>query len=158
MSAVFRTQRDDVPAEQLDAEFNVLQAFHRDRTDTSWMALGACAAPGAVVDEKVFFPVGAVVTVVLDDGTTDVDEVEPDYPTDEAKAICGFCPVRDVCLSWALYNRAVGTWGGTSTYQREQLSRHRSRVRCPGCTSETIINDTIGRTQLCLGCGVSWPT
>lgn len=152
MSAVFRAERASVPAEQLDAEFVALQAFHRDRTDTTWMALGACRG----ADGKLFFPVAY--TRPVDGDPNDLEDVEPEYPEDEAKAICNFCPVRDVCLSWALYNRAVGTWGGLSTYQREQLSRHRSRARCPGCTSELIIDDTVGRTQLCVKCGISWPS
>jgi WhiB family transcriptional regulator, redox-sensing transcriptional regulator len=160
---VTATASGRVPAarvsEQLSAasdpvrETQVLLRWLADENSTDWQELGACQD----ADPKIFFPVAKVVTITLDDDvTTDTEEVEADYPTDEAKAICNFCPVKDICLSWALKDRTIeGTWGGTSTYQRDQLRRRRERKSCPGCTSQTIIHS--GRTQLCLACGVSWP-
>ena len=38
-------------------------------------------------------------------------------------ALCGGCPGRACCLSWALAADAQGYWAGTTTAQREQL-RH----------------------------------
>jgi hypothetical protein len=43
------------------------------------------------------------------------------YPSAEALALCRACPVRVTCLDFALRNRMVGTWGGTSDYQRRML-------------------------------------
>lgn len=45
---------------------------------------------------------------------------------DEARAVCGGCPVRQECLGAALDLPAVGdfgVWGGTSERQRRQLRR-----------------------------------
>jgi WhiB family redox-sensing transcriptional regulator len=38
-----------------------------------------------------------------------------------AKAICAGCPVRAICLNWALGTREpYGVWGGLSVEEREQ--------------------------------------
>lgn len=38
-----------------------------------------------------------------------------------AKAICSNCPVRAMCLGWALKTREpYGVWGGLSVEEREQ--------------------------------------
>lgn len=42
---------------------------------------------------------------------------------EEAKAICGDCPVRQECLEWATDNGEVGTWGGTTTAERRARKR-----------------------------------
>lgn len=128
-----------------DEETVVLLAFNRDPTDTTWQKLGACRG----ADWSIFFPTT---------GRYDAEgeEIEPDYPSDEAKAICNRCPVKDICLSWALKDPSLrGIWGGTSTYQREQMRRRRARKTCPGCTSSLVIESS--RNQLCLACGASWP-
>lgn len=40
------------------------------------------------------------------------------------KAICKACPVKDVCLEYALDNRVEhGIWGGLSAYERKVLLR-----------------------------------
>lgn len=142
-----------------DRETNVLMRWVSDKTSTDWQALGACQGE----DPKIFFPVKKIIDITLEDGTVDVEEVEDDYPTDEAKSICGFCRVKDICLSAAINDpQLVGTWGGTSTYQREQLRRRRARKSCPGCSSSVIIESGTTQmqattTQMCLSCGVSWP-
>jgi WhiB family transcriptional regulator, redox-sensing transcriptional regulator len=149
-----KTNTRRVEDDRFAAETTVLMRFLSDDNNTDWMELGACND----ADPTIFFPVQrqAVVTgSALPGYADDLDDVEPDYPPDEVKAICGFCPVKDICLSWALKNAdIVGIWGGTSTYQREQLHRRRARKSCPGCSSATIILS--GRHQLCLSCGVSW--
>lgn len=46
---------------------------------------------------------------------------------DNAKVLCGQCPVRDACLAWALDyrtdtgGRIEGIWGATTTEQRAKL-------------------------------------
>jgi WhiB family redox-sensing transcriptional regulator len=95
-----------------------------------------------------------------DDGscrTTDFDFV-PDVETDEglaeAETFCRSCPVRTRCLSWAMLNDAEGYWGGTSTYQRDQLRRVRTRAKCPLCLSTSLVSTD--PHELCLACGTSW--
>jgi WhiB family redox-sensing transcriptional regulator len=46
--------------------------------------------------------------------------------TQEAKKVCGGCPVREACLEWALKTgQTAGVWGGKSARQRKEM--HRSR-------------------------------
>ncbi len=52
--------------------------------------------------------------------------------TPQAKAICGGCPVRDECLSFALaFDEQHGVWGGLSA--RERMAIDRGRFSCPEC-------------------------
>jgi len=52
------------------------------------------------------------------------------FPTTEEEAglalsYCGVCPVKAVCLAWALQNgERYGVWGGTTEQQRRRLIRH----------------------------------
>lgn len=47
-------------------------------------------------------------------------------PTEDAKAICGRCPVRVDCLEYALDNREMyGLWGGESERSRRRLRKAR---------------------------------
>ena len=51
-----------------------------------------------------------------------------------AKKICATCPVRELCLDYALEHRIDhGVWGGTSERQRRRLLRHRN----PGTSDAT---------------------
>lgn len=44
----------------------------------------------------------------------------------EAKTHCGFCPVRDECLSWALdHEEPFGIWGGKTTEERKAILQAR---------------------------------
>jgi hypothetical protein len=44
----------------------------------------------------------------------------------EAKALCGQCPVREACLEFAVVNGEIfGVWGGTGRRDREVLRRAR---------------------------------
>lgn len=46
--------------------------------------------------------------------------------TEEAKSICGRCPVRSVCLEWALSTgQQAGVWGGLTEAERRTLFRDR---------------------------------
>lgn len=67
---------------------------------------------------------------------------------------CGRCPFVTECLEWAMKNDAYGFWGGTSRYQRLQLAKEQHRVKCPGCSSTSVVQ--IDRSEICLGCGISW--
>ena len=62
--------------------------------------------------------------------------VEPDifYPVtdeeaEEAKAICGECPVRQPCLEYAIANREKdGVWGGATERERRRIIRQRRKT------------------------------
>ena len=44
-----------------------------------------------------------------------------------AKAICARCPVREICLDYALGTREPhGVWGGRNEFERRQLLRQRA--------------------------------
>jgi len=52
-----------------------------------------------------------------------------------AKRVCGDCPVRRECLSFALTHAVHGIWGGTTEAEREALQRAHGlprRVRFTG--------------------------
>lgn len=57
---------------------------------------------------------------------TDPDEFHPDKGDSSAtaKRVCNGtakragCPVREMCLAWALANNEHGVWGGTSHHER----------------------------------------
>ncbi|MEV6028470.1 WhiB family transcriptional regulator [Streptomyces sp. NPDC052036] len=54
---------------------------------------------------------------------------------DEAKAVCGRCPVVEQCLGWAVRTGQVeGIWGGTTEGERRAL-RRRGTTSCPGPAS-----------------------
>jgi len=69
-------------------------------------------------DPELFFPIG----------TTGPAAVQ----VDDAKTVCGRCPVVESCLSWALETgQDAGVWGGLSEDERRALKRRgvRARVR-----------------------------
>ncbi|MBZ3901229.1 WhiB family transcriptional regulator [Streptomyces scabiei] len=71
-----------------------------------WRERAACLR----VDPDLFFPIGV-------SGPTLVQ-------VDEAKAVCGHCPVARRCLDWALRAGGVeGVWGGTTESERRALTR-----------------------------------
>jgi WhiB family redox-sensing transcriptional regulator len=52
---------------------------------------------------------------------------EKDRREAKAKAICERCPVRSMCLDYALRVReAHGIWGGLNEFERRQLLRQRA--------------------------------
>ncbi|MGW3100261.1 WhiB family transcriptional regulator [Streptomyces sp. NPDC001102] len=76
----------------------------------SWRERAACRD----VDPDLFFPIGTA-------GLTLVQ-------VDEAKAVCGRCPVRERCLQWALDVGPVeGIWGGTTESERRATRRRSAR-------------------------------
>jgi hypothetical protein len=101
---------------------------------------GACATAG--LDPEMFFP------DMYDDDT-------PIPVPSKIKELCELdCPFRVGCLAWAMANDAYGFWAGTSRFQRLQLGRDQHRVKCPGCSSPSVMADRYGET--CLSCGISW--
>lgn len=94
-------------------------------------------------------------------GNSKIDFVPDVYDEDgyvevpsEIKQLCGFCPVREICLNWAVTNNEYGFWAGTSRYQRLQLTQEKARAKCPGCFSDAVMAS--GRGEVCLACGISW--
>jgi len=78
-----------------------------DAPDMSWYELGDCQG----VDPDLFFP-------------------ERGASTEEAKAVCAGCAVREQCLEFALTNgEKFGIWGGLSERERRRIRRERARDR-----------------------------
>lgn len=76
------------------------------RPDRDWRDQAACRE----VDPELFFPAprarGSVKQVL------------------QAKRVCARCPVREVCLEWALDSgQHTGVWGGLSEDERGPLAR-----------------------------------
>jgi len=71
----------------------------------TWRKRAACRG----IDPEVFFPAS-------------------DEDAEEAKAICGMCPVRQTCLEHALANRErEGVWGGATERERRRILRQRRK-------------------------------
>lgn len=71
----------------------------------AWRQRAACRG----VDPDIFYPVS-------------------DEDAEDAKAICGQCPVQELCLDWALTNREKeGVWGGATERERRRIIRRRRR-------------------------------
>ena len=71
----------------------------------TWRQHAACRG----LEPEVFYPVS-------------------DEQTEEAKAICRECPVREPCLDYALANRERdGVWGGATERERRRMIRQRRK-------------------------------
>ena len=65
-------------------------------------------------DPELFFPIGNTGPAAI--------QIE------HAKAVCGRCDVRDLCLEWAMTTaQDAGVWGGLSEEERRALRRVRRR-------------------------------
>ena len=63
------------------------------------------------------------------DADPEIFFVERGESTEEAKAICATCPVKQECLDYAIeFNERVGIWGGMSDKQIRQEVRRRKQV------------------------------
>ncbi|KPI28796.1 WhiB family transcriptional regulator [Streptomyces sp. NPDC054950] len=61
-------------------------------------------------DPDLFFPIGTSGPALLQ--------------TEQAKAVCRRCPVREQCLEWAMEtDQTLGVWGGTGENERRALKR-----------------------------------
>jgi WhiB family redox-sensing transcriptional regulator len=71
-----------------------------------WRSKAACQG----LDPEIFYP---------------LDEED----TEEAKAVCATCTVRESCLEHALgYREKEGVWGGASERERRRIIRQRRRT------------------------------
>jgi WhiB family redox-sensing transcriptional regulator len=81
-----------------------LSVMHMDTItppELEWQQEALCAQTGA----DFFFP-------------------EPGSSVREAKRICGMCPIRAACLTYALeHDERFGVWGGLSEKERLELRR-----------------------------------
>lgn len=77
-----------------------------------WQSQGPCRNE----DPELFFPIGEV-------GASAGEQIR------EAKIVCGGCPVREECLTWALTCNEQGVWGGTTDNERRALKRRAGRTR-----------------------------
>jgi WhiB family redox-sensing transcriptional regulator len=69
----------------------------------SWREEAACKG----LDTNMFFPAS-------------------DADAGPAKAVCATCPVRDLCLEWAIASHQEdGVWGGMTDTERRRLRRRR---------------------------------
>ena len=60
-----------------------------------------------------------------------IDEGDPNvrYKTKVAKEICSHCPIRFLCLEYALESKERhGIWGGMSVPERDSLRKRRQAV------------------------------
>jgi WhiB family transcriptional regulator, redox-sensing transcriptional regulator len=72
----------------------------------AWMSWGSCKT----MDPEIFFP------------TPPRKGVSPDYR--RAKAICLECPVKNICLAYAIVHREkAGVWGTKSPPERRAVPR-----------------------------------
>ena len=77
----------------------------KDNRTPVWRSKAACRG----VDPDIFYPFS-------------------DEEAEEAKAICGQCPVQELCLQWALtYREKEGVWGGATERERRRIIRRRRR-------------------------------
>lgn len=82
-----------------------------------WMSHGACLRE----DPGLFFPFAAT--------GSSLRQIE------NARVICGGCPVRVTCLSYAVETGQHGIWGGTTDYERRAMreaARQESHDRSAG--------------------------
>ena len=70
-----------------------------------WMSRGACHDE----DPELFFPVG--------------ETRAAQQQIRAAKAVCGRCEVRSLCLAYALGTEHEGIWGGTTRLERAAARR-----------------------------------
>jgi WhiB family redox-sensing transcriptional regulator len=71
-----------------------------------WMSRGACQGE----DPELFFPFTANGAAV--------------HQITAAKAVCARCPVRAICLAYAVTTGQDGIWGGTTPEERRALQAH----------------------------------
>ncbi|MFI6950292.1 WhiB family transcriptional regulator [Streptomyces sp. NPDC050422] len=76
----------------------------------NWRTHAACRDE----DPDLFFPIGSTGPALVQ--------------TEDAKAVCHGCPVREECLRWALENgQDAGVWGGLGEAERRALKRRSRR-------------------------------
>jgi WhiB family transcriptional regulator, redox-sensing transcriptional regulator len=87
----------------------------------NWRLDAACCD----VDPDLFFPIGAAGPALLQ--------------IQQAKQICLTCPVRTLCLAWALDHKvADGVWGGTTDDERHAIRRRHQRANHGGMMTRNV--------------------
>ena len=87
-----------------------------DETETDWMADGHCAHQ----PPSLFFPSDGVGVEV-------------------ARRVCADCPVKELCLEYALTHRIDhGVWGGCSERERRRILKRR-RQEAAGAPTEVSL-------------------
>lgn len=85
---------------------------------SSWLLNGPCRDE----DPELFFPLG--------------DSDKARQATRDAKAVCAGCPVREMCLDWAVNtNQRTGVWGGLSELERMSLYTVASETQFSQCVA-----------------------
>jgi len=98
----------------------------------TWMPDGLCLQ----VDANLFFPEGRGGAV--------------HEMTEQAKQVCGECPVRELCLEWALETgQDFGVWGGLSEHERRGIHGRRTTRRLEGelPALDDILQNRLGEFQ-----------
>ena len=81
--------------------------------DAPWMQGSACRE----IDPEIFFP---------DPSPWMLSEIAA------AKEVCSICPVREVCLEYAMVNGVeYGVWGGLTRNERRALKKKRRAATSP---------------------------
>lgn len=89
-----------------------MDSIHQGWDSGQWRGGAACRE----VEPSLFFPVGVT-------GPAEVQIVA-------AKAVCGRCEVREVCLEFAVQtNQEYGVWGGMDEEERRAIRRARRAAR-----------------------------
>ena len=115
--------------------------------NTDWMADGLCRQ----VDPDLFFPDGRGAAVAIQN--------------EKAKAVCEGCPVKAVCLEWAINTgQSAGVWGGMSEDERRPLrqdvmAKRSGTTRCLEAQAfiEKRLEDGASERQVSEEVGV-WPS
>ncbi|GHH74526.1 hypothetical protein GCM10018793_15960 [Streptomyces sulfonofaciens] len=80
-----------------------------------WRQYAACRDE----DTEFFFPIGTRGSAL--------------QQAQEAKAVCGRCPVAEACLRFALESgQRYGIWGGLDEVERDRLARRNRRRQRTG--------------------------
>jgi WhiB family redox-sensing transcriptional regulator len=95
----------------------------------NWMMRGACRQ----ADPELFFPVSTA-------------QGPARRQAEAAKAICAQCPVRAVCLAYALEVMPEGIWGGTTSEERRLARRRIARRQASASSVETVIMEVAEAT------------
>jgi WhiB family redox-sensing transcriptional regulator len=96
----------------------------------AWMQHGLCRQ----VDAQIFFPEGRGGSIVVQ--------------TRQAKQVCNRCPVRLLCLDWAVETRQhFGVWGGLSEEERGDLWRRPRRKAGELSALEEILQNRLAEFE-----------
>jgi WhiB family transcriptional regulator, redox-sensing transcriptional regulator len=99
----------------------------------SWVSRGACRQ----ADPELFFPIAVTGSAARE--------------AEVAKAVCGACAVRVICLSFALEAMPEGVWGGTTLEERRAVRRRSARRQASAQSPGTISAALAEESATCTG-------